>query len=87
MGIMKPRLALKDFKTLAAREPGNKDAQLKLSECEKIVRRIQFEKAIESDAPPSSFEGISPDDLGTPRNPLYSPISLLRGSGSTDDWL
>ena len=64
MGIMKPRLALKDFKILAAREPGNKDAQIKLSECEKIVRRIQFEKAIESEAPPSAWEGLSPDDLG-----------------------
>ena len=71
MGIMKPRLALKDFKILAAREPANKDAQIKLSECEKIVRRIQFEKAIESDAPPSAWEGLSPDDLGTQSPALY----------------
>lgn len=65
MGIAKPKLALKDFKLLAAREPGNKDAQAKLVECEKIVRRIQFEKAIESESPPSAWEGFSPDDLGT----------------------
>ena len=64
MGIAKPKLALKDFKILATREPGNKDAQMKLAECEKIVRRMQFEKAIESESPPSSWEGLSPDDLG-----------------------
>jgi serine/threonine-protein phosphatase 5 len=61
---MKPRLALKDFKLLAAREPRNRDAALKLSECEKVVRRIQFEKAIESESPPSAWEGFDPDDLG-----------------------
>ena len=71
MGIAKPKLALKDFKALAAREPGNKDAQMKLLECEKIVRRIQFEKAIESESPPSAWEGLSPDDLGTPSPPNH----------------
>jgi serine/threonine-protein phosphatase 5 len=64
MGIMKPRVALRDFKLLAAKEPANRDAALKLSECEKIVRRIQFEKAIESESPPSAWEGFDPDDLG-----------------------
>jgi serine/threonine-protein phosphatase 5 len=64
MGIMKPRFALKDFKLLAAKEPKNRDAALKLSECEKIVRRMQFEKAIESESPPSAWEGFDPDDLG-----------------------
>ena len=65
MGIMKPRVALKDFKLLAAKEPKNRDAALKLSECEKIVRRMQFEKAIESESPPSAWEGFDPGDLGT----------------------
>jgi serine/threonine-protein phosphatase 5 len=65
MGIAKPRLALKDFKLMAAKEPGNKDARHKVVECEKIVRRIQFEKAIESDAPPSAWEGWEPEDLGS----------------------
>ena len=65
MGIAKPKLALKDFKTLAAKEPGNRDALAKLAECEKIVRRIQFEKAIESESPPSAWESFDPDDLGS----------------------
>jgi serine/threonine-protein phosphatase 5 len=70
MGIAKPKLALKDFKLLAAREPGNRDALAKLAECEKIVRRIQFEKAIESESPPSAWEGFDLEDL---RN---TPVSL-----------
>jgi serine/threonine-protein phosphatase 5 len=78
MGIAKPRLALRDFKLLAAREPGNKDAAAKLAECEKIVRRIQFEKAIESDSPPSAWEGLDPDDLGNPRLD-FSEINFKRG--------
>ena len=35
-----------------------------LAECEKIVRRIQFEKAIESESPPSAWEGFDLEDLG-----------------------
>ena len=64
MGIAKPKLALTDFKLLATREPGNRDALAKLAECEKIVRRILFEKAIESESPPSPWEALDPDDLG-----------------------
>jgi serine/threonine-protein phosphatase 5 len=64
MGIAKPKLALKDFRLLAAREPGNRDALAKLAECEKVVRRIQFEKAIESESPPSAWEGFDLEDLG-----------------------
>jgi serine/threonine-protein phosphatase 5 len=67
MSIAKPKLALKDFKLLAGKEPKNRDAVAKLTECEKIVRRIQFEKAIESESPPSSWEGFNPDDLGLSR--------------------
>ena len=65
MGIAKPKLAVKDFRLLAAREPGNRDALAKLAECEKIVRRIQFEKAIERESPPSAWEGIDFEDLGS----------------------
>ena len=72
MGIAKHKLALKDFKMLAAREPSNRDALSKLAECEKIVRRIQFERAIESESPPSAWEGFDPEDLGN--------IILTKGS-------
>ena len=64
MGIAKPKLALKDFKAMVTAEPGNRDAVEKLKECEKIVKRLQFEKAIEGGPPPSAWEGFNPDALG-----------------------
>lgn len=56
--ILKSREALKDFKTVVKKEPNNKDAKLKLADCEKIVRRVEFLKAIEVGDPPSAFEGL-----------------------------
>mmetsp|Transcript_57149 Transcript_57149/g.180878 ORF Transcript_57149/g.180878 Transcript_57149/m.180878 type:complete len:496 (+) Transcript_57149:241-1728(+) len=41
--------ALKDFKTVAKVTPNDKDAQVKLKECEKEVKRLKFEDAISSD--------------------------------------
>lgn len=40
------------------REPNNQNAKLRLAECEKLVRRLEFEKAIEVADPPSAFEGL-----------------------------
>ena len=45
------------------REPQNRDAKLKLSECEKLVRRLEFEKAIEVGDPPSAFENLDIDSM------------------------
>ena len=45
------------------REPNNRDAKLKLAECEKLVRRIEFEKAIEVADPPSAFESLDLDAI------------------------
>jgi hypothetical protein len=38
--------------------PHDKDAKLKMQECEKIVRRMDFLKAIEVGEPPSAAEGL-----------------------------
>nr|KMM66995.1 serine/threonine protein phosphatase PP1-gamma catalytic subunit [Coccidioides posadasii RMSCC 3488] len=56
--ILNSREALKDFKTVVRKAPNDRDAKLKLAECEKLVRRIEFEKAIEVAEPPSAFEGL-----------------------------
>ena len=45
------------------KEPNNKDAKLKLAECEKIVRRYEFLRAIEVDDAPSAFEGLDIDSM------------------------
>jgi serine/threonine-protein phosphatase 5 len=36
---------------------------VKLAECEKLVRRAEFEKAIEVSDPPSAFEGLDIDAI------------------------
>jgi serine/threonine-protein phosphatase 5 len=61
--ILNPRAALKDFKSVIKREPNNRDAKLKLTECEKLVRRMDFEKAIEVAEPASAFEDLDIDAI------------------------
>lgn len=43
---------------MVRKAPNDRDAKVKLAECEKLVRRIEFEKAIEVGEPPSAFEGL-----------------------------
>ncbi|KAK5064660.1 hypothetical protein LTR84_000494 [Exophiala bonariae] len=56
--ILNSQEAVRDFKIVVRKEPNNKDARLKLSECEKLLKKIQFLKAIEVSDPPSAFEGL-----------------------------
>ncbi|ESO10146.1 hypothetical protein HELRODRAFT_156394 [Helobdella robusta] len=46
MALGKFKLALKDFEAVTKSHPTDKDAQKKYNECNKIVTRIAFEKAI-----------------------------------------
>lgn len=48
---------------MVKREPGNQNAKLKLAECEKLVRRMEFEKAIEVSDPPSAFEDLNIESM------------------------
>jgi serine/threonine-protein phosphatase 5 len=43
--------------------PNDKDAKLKLAECEKIVRRVEFFRAIEVGDAPSAAEGLDLDSM------------------------
>ncbi|KAL3427060.1 serine threonine-protein phosphatase 5 [Phlyctema vagabunda] len=61
--ILKSRDALRDFKTVVRKAPSDKDAKLKLAECEKIVRRVEFFRAIEIGDPPSAAEGLDLDSM------------------------
>ncbi|KAI8147043.1 Metallo-dependent phosphatase-like protein [Fennellomyces sp. T-0311] len=49
MALGKFKEALRDLKVVSKRAPSDKDAKAKLDECSKIVKRIEFEKAIEHD--------------------------------------
>ncbi|KAF3211476.1 hypothetical protein TWF106_010198 [Orbilia oligospora] len=61
--ILKPKEALKDFRTVTKKAPGNQDARLKLLECEKMVQKAEFLKAIEVGDPPSAAEGLDLDGI------------------------
>ncbi|CAG8671082.1 12365_t:CDS:10 [Acaulospora morrowiae] len=51
MALCKFKDARRDFRIVVKKAPGDKDAKDKLAECEKIIRKIEFEKAIEVDSP------------------------------------
>lgn len=49
MALGKFKLALQDLEFVAKRCPSDKDAQLKYTECNKIVKKMAFERAIAVD--------------------------------------
>ena len=61
--ILKSRDALRDFKSVVRKAPNDKDAKLKLAECEKIVKRVEFFRAIEVGDEPSAAEGLDLDSM------------------------
>lgn len=72
--ILKSRDALKDFKTVVKKAPNDKDAKLKLAECEKIVKRVEFFRAIELGDEPSAAEGLDLDSMVV--EPEYDGVRL-----------
>lgn len=51
MSLGKFKAALKDFEYVVKARPNDKDAKLKYNECNKIVKKLAFEKAIAVDKP------------------------------------
>lgn len=49
MSLSKFKLALKDFETVMKARPSDADAKAKYTECNKIVKKLAFEKAISLD--------------------------------------
>ncbi|KEZ39636.1 hypothetical protein SAPIO_CDS9568 [Scedosporium apiospermum] len=72
--ILKPKDALKDFKQCVKLDPSNKDAKLKLSECQKIVRQLDFFAAIEVGEEPSAAEGLDLESMVV--EPGYDGVRL-----------
>lgn len=56
--ILKPKVALKDLQAVFKRAPLDRDAKTRLQDCQKLVRRLDFEKAIEVEDAPSAFENL-----------------------------
>ncbi|KAI9022292.1 Serine/threonine-protein phosphatase-like protein 5 [Phycomyces nitens] len=64
MALGKFKEALKDLRVVVKNAPGDKDAKMKLDECAKIVKRIEFEKAIEhDDHAPSAADSLDVDAI------------------------
>ncbi|TPX15165.1 uncharacterized protein E0L32_004723 [Thyridium curvatum] len=72
--ILKPKDAVKDFKTCVKIDPGNKDAKLKLADCQKILRQQEFFAAIEVGDEPSAAEGLDVDSIAV--EPDYDGVRL-----------
>ncbi|KAF8428683.1 Metallo-dependent phosphatase-like protein [Tirmania nivea] len=85
MAIMKSKQALKDFRTVAKQAPNDKDAALKLAECEKLVKRLNFEKAIEVEEVPSPSAGL--DIAGMAVEDSYNGARLEEGVDMTHGFI
>lgn len=72
--ILKPKDAVKDFKECTRLDPNNKDAKLKLAECQKIVRQLNFYAAIEVGDEPSAAEGLDLDAIAI--EPDYDGVQI-----------
>lgn len=78
------KLALSDFEIVSKRRPSDVDAKKKFVECNKIVKKIAFEKAISIDRPEKtlaemyqSLESISiEDDYAGPKLENETTVTL-----------
>ncbi|EOD49502.1 Metallo-dependent phosphatase [Neofusicoccum parvum] len=61
--ILKHSDALRDWKIVIKKNPSDKNAKLQHAECEKIVKRDAFLKAIEIADAPSAIEGLDLDSM------------------------
>lgn len=56
--ILRHREALRDWKLVIKKAPNDATAKIRLADCERIVKRDAFLKAIEVDDAPSAAEGL-----------------------------
>lgn len=61
MSLGKFKKALSDFELVAKRRPNDKDAAMKFNECNKLVKKQAFEKAISNDVPEKTLAEVHSD--------------------------
>lgn len=61
--ILHHREALRDWKLVVKKAPNDGTAKLRMAECDKIVKRDAFLKAIEVEDAPSAAEGLDLDSM------------------------
>ncbi|KAH8716910.1 Metallo-dependent phosphatase-like protein [Phaeosphaeriaceae sp. PMI808] len=72
--ILKHREALRDWKLVIKKAPGDANAKLRMTECEKIIKRDAFLKAIEVEDAPSAAEGLDIEHMAV--DPSYDGAKL-----------
>lgn len=71
---MHHREALRDWKTVVKKAPSDATAKIRLADCEKIVKRDAFLKAIEVEDAPSAAEGLDLEHMAV--EPSYDGAKL-----------
>lgn len=61
MSLGKFKKALADFEFVAMRRPNDRDAAMKFNECNKLVKKQAFEKAISNDIPEKTLAELHSD--------------------------
>lgn len=72
--ILKHREALRDWKLVVKKAPNDANAKLRMAECDKIVKRDAFLKAIEVEDAPSAAEGLDLEHMVV--DPSYDGAKL-----------
>ncbi|KAK3217128.1 hypothetical protein GRF29_1g2004145 [Pseudopithomyces chartarum] len=72
--ILHHREALRDWKTVVKKAPSDATAKIRLADCEKIVKRDAFLKAIEVEDAPSAAEGLDLEHMAV--EPSYDGAKL-----------
>jgi serine/threonine-protein phosphatase 5 len=61
--ILHHREALRDWKLVVKKVPNDATAKLRMTECDKVIKRDAFLKAIEVEDAPSAAEGLDLDSM------------------------
>jgi serine/threonine-protein phosphatase 5 len=77
--------ALRDWKIVVKKNPGDAKAKLQYSECNKIVKRDAFLKAIDIGEAPSAAEGLDLDQMMVESS--YDGLELNLDHGVTTDFI
>jgi serine/threonine-protein phosphatase 5 len=72
--ILKHREALRDWKLVVKKAPNDANAKLRMAECDKVVKRDAFLKAIEVEDAPSAAEGLDLEHMAV--DPSYDGAKL-----------
>ncbi|OLL21994.1 Serine/threonine-protein phosphatase T [Neolecta irregularis DAH-3] len=60
---LRPKDALVDYLAVVKKAPHDKNAKIKLDECRKFIRRLEFERAIQVEDPPLPSQDIDLDKM------------------------